>query len=833
MVMSRVVLSVVSPALAAALALAVSAPVRSQDGSEGAGAEVARDPEGGEEGEDNELDPAPPDAGPPEEAWQDGGSAEAEPDPGPLSLSLTTSGGVSLGAYQAGYLFYLSEVIKKNPEVFEVHILTGSSAGMVNSMITLMSLGGEEQGDPRASLYYRLWTEIHYRELLDVEDAPPLALSSRKVMENLADSMENVWLQGLHEDLDMVVGATATRVKGRSVKLSQGFSVPRQEEKFVFRVRGRGKGKAPLISNYVDQSHGIAQPLLPFSESGKRNLAAARKDFDVIRQVMFASSAFPLAFPPQLVDFCMSTPEFSNPEDLEAFRDCPTPRYHELFVDGSMFDRNPLGLAHRTSKAGLGRDGGGGVSWQETPDMRHGVLPENFYFIYLDAGHASYPTTEKARETDNIEALFPTFGAYSQGFVRAAQAKELYTLVDDNPEVKGHVEFTTRDLPTASGLLANFFGFFERRLRIFDFYLGMHDARRYVETVLAGKVEEERGEEVEIVYPEDRAGEAASDSWRRYHCLRAVIDEEEDPDRACAGDDMEDFRILLQVSIDRLYDHCSGLQMDETIEHNHCKRAMEGRAPPRVVGPLEEGDEDIWRKEPGESDFQHTMRLLKEYRFWFEDLGLKRRHAWMAMSRIREELGGRLDSFAKKLPYGERIVLRTIGKPALNFFQYQPPAAILYLGAGMGVELGLSVSTKVMPTRWFRFNLALHNQGLLQLFSGLPNVWAVTPLAGFEIEIPQLSSPAFQGRIGVRVGYQLSTGDSFLRDGCRADRFENDSAMCSAPLGQAMFVFGFYERVRIQGGVVWFPHFFEPMKSQGRGRWGGFVQVGWQWISPF
>ncbi len=84
-----------------------------------------------------------------------------------------------------------------------------------------------------------------------------------------------------------------------------------------------------------------------------------------------------------------------------------------------------------------------------------------------------------------------------------------------------------------------------------------------------------------------------------------------------------------------------------------------------------------------------------------------------------------------------------------------------------------------------------------------------------------------------RIGYQFSTGDGFLGKPCKFKSFDDDSAMCSAPVGQLILVFSFYERVRIQGGVEWFPDFLPPMKSHGEGQWNGFIQVGWQWISPF
>jgi hypothetical protein len=212
---------------------------------------------------------------------------------------------------------------------------------------------------------------------------------------------------------------------------------------------------------------------------------------------------------------------------------------------------------------------------------------------------------------------------------------------------------------------------------------------------------------------------------------------------------------------------------------------------------------------------------------------LDRDESWLAMSMIREQLAGDLDALVKKLPPRERIILRTIGKPALNFFKYQPPQAIIYLAGGMGAELGTSLSSRFVATRWLRFNIALQTRGLSQLISPAKNVWAATPLFGLELEIPQLSNAAFQFRLGARVGFQFSTGDRALRRDCDFGDFDNDAAQCSAPLGQALVVFSFYERIRVQGGLEWFPYFFPPMSRQDENRWNGFIEVGWQWISPF
>ena len=748
------------------------------------------------------------------------------PSPWPIQFSLTSSGGVSLGAYQAGYLYYLSEVIKMNPELFRLRVVTGSSAGTINSLITAISLGNDVQSNPRESLFFKVWSAMSINKLLDVADAPPLALSSRDVMEELAGTMEAEWNRGLRSELDIVIGATATRVKSRTVSVAGSFSVPRQEEKFVFRIQGRGRGNLPAVSNYVDQAHGIPHPILPFS-GGRAD--AGRSDFSILKKLMFASSAFPLAFPAEELEFCMTTP--AQKDIAEPMR-CDEPTERELFVDGSMFDRNPLGLAHRISQAGL-QDVNGEYVWRDMPDGRVGRLPDNFNLLYLDVMNESYPTYKPEEVYRRIEALFPSFGSYSQGFVRSSQAKEIYMLLDHNPEIRDRIYLTERSFPTASGLLFNFFGFFEQELRTFDFYLGMHDAHEYLVVNLARALRREGVSSVDIALPEMTESALREDSWNPYFCMRSELDGISRYRDRCDGRTLRDFRILLQVSMNRLYDMCSVLSVDESVEHTHCLNAMYGRRPP-VIQKLPEGNaEDDWKRGGDETNFQYTLRMLEQYGFHFRDLGLDRDEAWIAMSRIRELLAGALDDYAKKLPPAESIVIRVLGKPALNFFKYQPPQAIIYAGAGKGAEWGMSLAGRYTPSRWIRFNFALQFKGLYDLLSPSEKAFAMTPLAGLEIENTRWSGAVLQARLGVRVGYQFTTGDRFTTKKCRVDDFPGDSNECSAPVGQVFLAFSFYERLRLQGGLEWFPYFLPPMTRNEKNVWNGFLEVCWQWISPF
>ena len=757
----------------------------------------------------------------------------------PYHVSLTVSGGVSLGAYQAGYLFYLSEVAKLNPELFDLKMLTGASAGMVNAMLTMLAMGdGRSQTAPGDSLLYKTWTQMRYDDLLDVKDAPPLAMSSRKTLRKIAHAVEAEWNRGISRDIDVVMGATATRLKIKPLEISPGFSIPRQEEKFVFRIRGQGPGREPLVENYVDRSFGSAPPLLPFQNPASPGYSRG-DNFSIIRQILFASSAIPIFFSPQKIDYCIGIPESeSGGERLD--EPCPEGLFHDEFYDGALADKRPLRLAHKIASSGLEQDEHGDVSWMDEPDYAREELPAGMYFLYVDPDRRSYPTDDTGDVTetavDQATSLFPTFGKFMRGFLSSAQAKEVATLVEENPSVKKHIQMVTHDYPTMSGHLLNFFGFFDRNFRRFDFYLGMRDAHHFITSSIQPRVQKRFNQEtINIAMPDPIDGASKTDwtddSWRPYFCLRHIVDGQEAFKGACDDKKLRDFRILMQVSIDRLYDHCRSLLMNETLNHHHCKLAMMGLPPPRVV--KHDGENGFWKRrvEEEENPFSHTMRLLETYQFHFRDLGLDRDDASLAMSRIREVILKHGDEFAKKLPFKERLALRIMGKPAVNFFMYAPPETILYFVAGTGGEF--AVSATLGHSNWLRYNFAWQMQGMYFLLTENPNVLAMTPLVGLEAEIYPASNPLLQTRIGARVGYQLSTGDRFHNRSCISGDFQNSSLRCSAPVSQAFIAFSFYERIRLQIGFEWFPRWLPPMSAFNEHVWNGIIEVGWQWISPF
>ena len=186
-----------------------------------------------------------------------------------------------------------------------------------------------------------------------------------------------------------------------------------------------------------------------------------------------------------------------------------------------------------------------------------------------------------------------------------------------------------RRFPAAGAPLLAFLGFFEKEFRTFDFSLGMYDALRMFEE--AGNA---------LPRAAHVPGEEADPALAlRLH--ESGLRWDPSAEEACRPEELSDFRALLQVSLDQLYDTCSQ-QTEEGARkwrNPHCQRASRGEAPPRVPGIVPRKDTP-WRQRVGEEELAYTLRLLGAYGFRFHDLGCLRDGATWRCSGSAEPWGG-------------------------------------------------------------------------------------------------------------------------------------------------------------------------------------------------
>src|SRR5262249_7043600 len=236
--------------------------------------------------------------------------------------------------------------------------------------------------EPDQSLFWQTWMDLGFRELFDPAHATAVSVFTRAKMFELAGHMQTAWKQGLAEDCDIVLGVSVTRLESEAILLHGALEVPHQEEKFSLHIQGRGPGRPPRVTNYVDPRYHLPQPLLPLAENTDDDGALA-DNFHAIRDLLFASAAFPIAFAPQRLWYCMSKSSSVA---------CPKGDRDDDFIDGGVFDNKPLGLAVRLSTLGLRRNGQGRVVWRDLSQDDDAVLPPGTVrYAYLDPDNTAYP----------------------------------------------------------------------------------------------------------------------------------------------------------------------------------------------------------------------------------------------------------------------------------------------------------------------------------------------------------------------------------------------------------------------------------------------------------
>jgi predicted acylesterase/phospholipase RssA len=714
----------------------------------------------------------------------------------PPVLGVTVSGGVSLGAFEAGYLYYLFETLKLNPQLTDPRIFTGASAGSANALIALMASCSGRELRPDHSLFFRTWIPVGLEQLFRPGETTARGLFSRKPLTDALEALELVWKQGLDASCDATLGLSTTRVTSAKVELVKDrVTLARTEAKFVVRVRGQGPGKPPRVTNYVGGRDLLHRPLLPVEKDG--SIA-----FDSLERVVLASGAFPLAFEPVSVAHCTHT---STDEDGEPL--C-TPDTSEvrLFIDGGVFDNQPLRLAVQLAQQGLIGEGPA-RRWAERPSSTGQPLRSDTLFVYVDPAVEVLPNVETEHGPPD-DGTIPYALYLLEQLVESSRSKELQVLLEDDPEVTKQITATHTYFMPLSDPLYDFFGFFERDFRVHDFYLGMHSAQRWFGEVLGGLDPDADVSYPEQVYPQQSAEIAKS--WAPHACMRFAFD---GVGRKEACDAVpRNLKAGIQTSLDRIYARCAEMAEKSAREgkpapattHYHCRQAFLGQAPPQVPGLR--GTRGFHFQED-ESNMQHELRRLASHGFVFRDLGVPKDRSFHADRYVSKRIAEMVRALSDQQRSGVfRVVLPAAGRLAAQAIAYIPPHTAWHVLMGRGLEGAYSGTSSESSINWLRGTLALDLDGLLTLVSrGSGNALKLTPLLGVEVEVPPLSNWSYQTRLGLRGGFGFSTGDTFATDPCEPD------AVCSRAVGEFYAALVAYQLLRLQFAFAVQP----PMRGQG------------------
>ncbi|MEM7708094.1 MAG: patatin-like phospholipase family protein [Pseudomonadota bacterium] len=303
-------------------------------------------------------------------------SAALEPESVPFVFA--SSGGVSLGSYQAGVNWGVVRYLKarrgqgsletRKPDL---RAATGASAGSINTLLTAVSWCLDDAPQKSRSreaarltanelydnLFFKTWREVGIDELLPfagaLADGEQLdygetdGLFSRTALSKAFDDIQFVADNGsFRPDCVVPLAFTVTRVKAQ--KLNQA-GVELENSRFLVAMVARTvegpNGHRMVFQADVttdDPALSISDPdlgnliMLPATVNGKY-LAPSQ-----VKSALLASSSFPVAFSPTLLEYCEPSAGFRSASG------CPQGYRlvsNERFVDGGVFDNIPLGAA--------------------------------------------------------------------------------------------------------------------------------------------------------------------------------------------------------------------------------------------------------------------------------------------------------------------------------------------------------------------------------------------------------------------------------------------------------------------------------------------------------
>jgi predicted acylesterase/phospholipase RssA len=395
------------------------------------------------------------------------------------SVVFSFSGGISLGAYQAGVNWAIVEFLKKvrdNPAYraandlpyLDVTVMTGASAGNINVLLgSIEYCDSEPSKSPQSSLFWKMWVLSGWNELSPEEGARDPKAADRGVLDRgsakrhvlpaITSAMQS---RTFSKGCRIPLGIVMTRINNGWLAYDRNIRV--ENQRYVTMVEMQEmSAKLRMIQvrpKLMEQQSFGAQAVLPADYFG---LIHPDRVFDVVQ----ASSAYPVAFAPNLVTY----------QDPTCVLHAPTPpgctdTHKDVFMDGGVFDNNPVSLALGMQRV------------LRAVEARPRV-------IYVDPGatRGALANAQQRREAAIAESRYEGIDAllrFASGFIPVARKYELQSFIREKlgepDSVRPWIQSSTRAHPVVGEYFNAFGAFFGRPFREFDFYDGVSDGLRYV-----------------------------------------------------------------------------------------------------------------------------------------------------------------------------------------------------------------------------------------------------------------------------------------------------------------------------------------------------------------
>ncbi|MGQ0765216.1 MAG: patatin-like phospholipase family protein [Gemmatimonadota bacterium] len=404
---------------------------------------------------------------------------------------IATSGGVSLGSYQAGVNWGLVELLRRTQVddtlrrlvqasgMFSPRIVgfSGASAGTINALMSATHYcTDDDRIQPEESLYWKTWVDVGWKQLIPngtVVRAPEYGLVDRRYFETvllhrLRSALEQPGRPGC--ELEVAGSLTKQRAVTEEVFDHVNIAVQRHVGTYSLRVDSLTRRMGLFQASATLRSDRSLGAQIAMAAPATTERLTLEQVFDFAR----ASSSIPLVFAPVELTYYRAG-------DLDSAGICPraratapgcAPPVRARFVDGAAFDNRPISIADRLLASAQSR-------YDETGPTRYHTI-----FIVPSAMRVERlvaPDTTSDRAGGTLAAfqflgnMFRSAAEYElHAYARSRSADSARSLA-----VADTVEVTSRAFPIFGETLKHFGAFLARPFREHDFYVGVYDGISY------------------------------------------------------------------------------------------------------------------------------------------------------------------------------------------------------------------------------------------------------------------------------------------------------------------------------------------------------------------
>ena len=353
-----------------------------------------------------------------------------------INFSLVISGGVSLGAYEAGYNWAMIKMLKEVRESGklvkpDLRSVAGASAGSINALLSAMYWCQEESAPLNSvedNLFYETWVKLGIEDL-SIEGEDP---------ENKSTLFTR---RGLEEKGKKIIAHLNKPIFKKNCEIPLGVSVtkvtPIVEEVSGIKIKNQ-HFSVPLTFKEKNGKAIIANKKMPPSTDFYISIPNIEENKTKLMNVLFASGAFPGAFQQVKLNYSYKGKTKSH-----------------YFIDGGAYDNTPLQLATELDKNAS-------------------------HFVFIDPSNMRKEVIkEEEEEEEKIPIGFITTNAIPLlSSLEIFQSMKLYQAINQyfRKNSNKSLILSSRFHPLTGKYLQHFAAFLDPNFREYDYHVGVYDA---------------------------------------------------------------------------------------------------------------------------------------------------------------------------------------------------------------------------------------------------------------------------------------------------------------------------------------------------------------------